>query len=719
MSLYLPGGLPALEAPRSYSGKPITGISYQGNTTITGTPSPDSPATLTPVEPPAVPGAAKQIGPLWSLPDGTRDTYDGETGLLVRRVGKTILGEKSAHATPNRSDSKLDNVCIYLSIGSGYLPTPKNVTAISSHFVNRNVYSGGGEGIFPANPKSPYYVAVYLLKTRLQPYGLVDGDRASYLTAANAWFKAQATAGTPVTVLYELVQPTAEHVVYTGPIATRSTDILAPSWTGKTTVTGTPSPDKPANITGVPFWATATGPDGQARSVDLAATGYSLPNGAADSYDGVRGDFVQRVGRLILNGTETWTALTSIEKCFRLDPALNNIKPGTQSKMSTHFQIRANLNDFDGFSISNDGNVFLRDKSFTGGVDGLKSWLAAQAAAGTPVTIYYELAEPTAYNHKADIHAFEGQTTITGADVVEVIEGRVLRVADCLPYEIIRSNPNCLVNGYFSKPINQMAAKTYLANSKYSIDRWYLWSTKGIGSIRLDSNGITLLCSPGNQVVADQKLNDLIPNKQYTFSMLCIINSGIIRLQAFWDGNDDNFSSTGKITKSGLYFVSGTKKTDATAILRFFTDSDGSSNITVIAAKLEEGTQQTFARKVGDQWVLNDPPPDPTLELLKCQKYFLAISENSLFAGMMQGTNKSLTFFIPTPIKFEKNPAVFSCNLAICSSTGAYNTRFTASSVISRNNGVQAIGSINTEAASAYSGCTVLIKEAFILNGEL
>ena len=44
-------------------------------------------------------------------------------------------------------------------------------------------------------------------------------------------------------------------------------------------------------------------------------------------------------------------------------------------------------------------------------------------------------------------------------------------------------------------------------------------------------------------------------------------------------------------------------------------------NYPIAAAKLEKGTEQTLARKIGDQWVLNDPPPDPTLELLKCQRY--------------------------------------------------------------------------------------------------
>ncbi len=234
-----------IAAPRSYSGgqaiptraTDILAPGWTGRTTVTGTSSPDNPATIT-----GVPFRATATGPDgqsrsvdlgitgYRLANGTADSYDGRTGALVRRVARIILGDTSAYATPNRDDSAIDNVCIYLGIGNGYIPTPKNVTAISTHFVNRNVYSGGGEGIFPANSKPPYYVAVYLLKSRLKAYGLVDGDKDSYLIAANAWFKAQADAGTPVVVCYELEQPIAYN---------RKADITA--FEGQTTVTGTDS----------------------------------------------------------------------------------------------------------------------------------------------------------------------------------------------------------------------------------------------------------------------------------------------------------------------------------------------------------------------------------------------------------------------------------------------------------------------------------------------
>ena len=50
----------------------------------------------------------------------------------------------------------------------------------------------------------------------------------------------------------------------------------------------------------------------------------------------------------------------------------------------------------------------------------------------------------------------------------------------------------------------------------------------------------------------------------------------------------------------------------------------GSNAAPVQAAKLELGSQQTLAHQdAAGNWVLNDPPPDKTLELAKCQRYLI------------------------------------------------------------------------------------------------
>ena len=400
------------------------------------------------------------------------------------------------------------------------------------------------------------------------------------------------------------------HYMGEATIPTRATDVLAPSWEGKSTVTGTPSPNNPATITGVSFAATATSPDGQTRSVDFGFTGYSLPDGVRDTYDGVRGDFVQRVGKLELDGTEIWTTHS---KFYVIE---NTYKIYSQA-IATHLGFDDDeLDDIfvKGFYFNNLGWLVVNYDNGAEGVDNFKSWLAAQAAAGTPVTVYYELAQPIAYNRKVDITAFDGRTTVTGADAVDVLEGRVLRVADCLPFEIVRSNRNLALNPYFE--INQRGLNTYNTTG-YCVDGWHLWSTTNVGTVKPTYPGIDIIADENQQVVIEQKIENIehFIGYPYTFSILITRITGHFTLQL-------TTVSEVRITNPGLYYLTAIIPEGSTVqntMFRLFTL--GKTNLHCAGIKLEKGTEQTLARKIGDQWILNDPPPDPTLELLKCQRY--------------------------------------------------------------------------------------------------
>ena len=391
------------------------------------------------------------------------------------------------------------------------------------------------------------------------------------------------------------------HYMGEATIPTRATDVLAPSWEGKSTVTGTPSPNNPATITGVSFAATAISPDGQTRSVDFGFTGYSLPDGVRDTYDGVRGDFVQRVGKLELDGTEIWTTHS---KFYVIE---NTYKIYSQA-IATHLGFDDDeLDDIfvKGFYFNNLGWLVVNYDNGAEGVDNFKSWLAAQAAAGTPVTVYYELAQPIAYNRKVDITAFDGRTTVTGADAVDVLEGRVLRVADCLPFEIVQSNTNLLPNWCFANPINQREKTAYEGPGPI-FDRYRTYASDARVTLSLDGVHISSKTNPRMYCLMDD-LSKYRKNTVFTFSVLC----------------------NNKVEKITFDLLHTTEKTNDTISIAFNHKDlpypgfliGTMLNYPIAAAKLEKGTEQTLARKIGDQWILNDPPPDPTLELLKCQRY--------------------------------------------------------------------------------------------------
>lgn len=174
-------------------------------------------------------------------------------------------------------------------------------------------------------------------------------------------------------------------------------------------------------------------------------------------------------------------------------------------------------------------------------------------------------------------------------------------------------NPNLLDNWYFADPINQRGQTEYTGTG-YSIDRWRIWDD--YTTLNLTDNGIVLKNNGDNDSVLSYYAprTDFISGAPYTITLL---------------------SAAGKlvsITVSNIGANKVSEKIDNVCYIQTFTST---TNICVrivilpqkttpalVGAKLELGSVQTLAHKEGDTWVLNDPPPSQSLELLKCQRYF-------------------------------------------------------------------------------------------------
>lgn len=216
------------------------------------------------------------------------------------------------------------------------------------------------------------------------------------------------------------------------------------------------------------------------------------------------------------------------------------------------------------------------------------------------------------------------------------------------------SNPNLLDVWYFPDPINQRGwdYNAALAATGYIIDRWFVRKQ----GISLDKGtGITIRNTlTGNEYQAmDQRFeSEFLPDGQPITISVLYIRNGITKLQTAsgtWGTNlntekDDGFN----IGISANYPSSG--------IVSFRIVLYPGLEVTVIAVKMELGNKQTLARKdAAGNWVLNDPPPNKTLELLKCQQY-------QVF-GKMEGLNISTSgasnfCLIPTPVKMRVLPAI-------------------------------------------------------------
>lgn len=196
-------------------------------------------------------------------------------------------------------------------------------------------------------------------------------------------------------------------------------------------------------------------------------------------------------------------------------------------------------------------------------------------------------------------------------------------------YPINRSNPNLLDNWYFIDPINQEEQVSYSIR-EYIMDRWLLgFNVDSTASVTIHAGEYTEWAGYGSWLI--QRFPDThMVGKLATLSVL------------FSDGSLVSGSNIHSITNNiyivDSYFnipglIEGYAQDDETeGIWRIVLVNHSATPLKIVAVKFESGPVQTLARQTADgKWVLNDPPPDRVLELLKCQKYQWITENESVF----------------------------------------------------------------------------------------
>lgn len=242
------------------------------------------------------------------------------------------------------------------------------------------------------------------------------------------------------------------------------------------------------------------------------------------------------------------------------------------------------------------------------------------------------------------------------------------------------SNKNLLDNWYFPDPINQrgIASDTLLRNG-YFLDRW---TNRQANKVKwVSGEGIYLYYPDSGYQAIDQIFkSDFLPaNTPITISVLYGENKLLTasgtwgsRLASVSDGSF-NIGLTPDYPSAG--------KSSFRIVLY---PPDGP--VLVKAVKMEVGTEQTLARKdANGNWVLNDPPPNKELELLKCQKYQLF---GPILGTYYQMTGGAPRVLLPTPIPMRATPTVVGTPevYGVNPNNLITGVSFTAPSV--RNNGV-------------------------------
>ena len=154
---------------------------------------------------------------------------------------------------------------------------------------------------------------------------------------------------------------------------------------------------------------TPTTPIQPQETGDLETVGgqYKIPISSADTTTNIylgEVETTRKIKKLVLTGEEAWVKSGAASNTFYTNVSGYLRRRGVVITICSHYISRANINA--GAEIQ-DGNVsfyanlsrpseyfYIRDSHLATVAD-LKTFLAQQYAAGTPVTIWYVLAEPT------------------------------------------------------------------------------------------------------------------------------------------------------------------------------------------------------------------------------------------------------------------------------------------------------------------------------------
>lgn len=144
----------------------------------------------------------------------------------------------------------------------------------------------------------------------------------------------------------------------------------------------------------------------------------SLPSGVCDVYDFESGAVIQRVGKIVLDGSEDWHVTATEEKTIKVQTKLSHKEEfnckGSTVAISDSFPYMTGSDDIEHFRP--DGGVPLgnfivwinKDRLSSLDSDGFKQWLSQN-----PMTIYYELFTPIIhYLTPSQLKSFDGTTHV-------------------------------------------------------------------------------------------------------------------------------------------------------------------------------------------------------------------------------------------------------------------------------------------------------------------
>lgn len=231
----------------------------------------------------------------------------------------------------------------------------------------------------------------------------------------------------------------------------------------------------------------------------------------------------------------------------------------------------------------------------------------------------------------------------------------------------VRRGDNLLDNWYFADTINQRGQTEY-TSAGYTIDRW---SIEAGAKLKVLEDGVVFTPNPSNYNTCTQYVENYkeLVGKQLTLSVLIEENTCTNCLLCFFGGNTDNFVYVTMNGSDKLYSVTMTPKSNITSLRCGFQGRNSAGSVKILAVKLELGNHQTLAHQdAAGNWVLNDPPPNMWMELLKCIRYQIAFDWTPANFIVGYGYTTSTTTanaFLPIPTLMRTNPTISNTDASI------------------------------------------------------
>ena len=271
---------------------------------------------------------------------------------------------------------------------------------------------------------------------------------------------------------------------------------------------------------------------------------------------------------------------------------------------------------------------------------------------------------PTLEERVAALEAQTPRRSYTSMWSGEEIDRRLLNAA----------GSNLLDNSWWARKeaiVNQRGQTVYTTNG-YWIDRYILWYTGATAKIE---DGGLLISAPSLEATANVHKFDVGRILPGTYTL-----SALYQYDTLCSGKRLNFfiPSYGDVlnhpdVQDRLVTATFTVPNQVIGDISWATIYGGGKGL-LQAAKLELGPTQTLAHKdATGNWVLNDPPPDYGLEMLKCQRYQLALKwpqfNRIVGIGYCYTVGELLVFF-PTPVTLRSIPTIVMGDIRFVGVTG-------------------------------------------------